>query len=102
MSRLKPLPLLGSVLMLLTACGGQATAPASSASTPAGISSPAKPSAAPSAAASAKPAASASTAPAGEKVRGAWVAIGATQAPLWAGIEGGFYPQNGLNAELSL
>ena len=40
--------------------------------------------------------------PGGEKVKGAWVAVAATQSPLWAAQEGGFFGQNGLDADLTL
>lgn len=59
------------------------------------------------AAASAKPAASAapagsSPASAGTKVRGAWVAIAATQSPLWAARDGGYFAKHGLEADNTL
>ncbi len=66
--------------LLLSACGGAAPAPAS---------------------ASARTSPAASTGPT-EKVRGAWVAVAATQAPLWAAKEGGYFAQNGIDAELNL
>lgn len=76
---------------MLAACGG---APA------------AAPSAAGSASAAAKAPASAAGSvaakPGGEKVKGAWVAVAATQSPLWAAQEGGFFAQNGLDADLTL
>jgi ABC-type nitrate/sulfonate/bicarbonate transport system substrate-binding protein len=71
--------------LLLSACGSAAP---SATSDPAG-SAAAKPSAAGSAAT-------------GEKVRGAWVAVGATQSPLWAAKEGGFFTQNGIEPDLTL
>src|SRR5579862_165766 len=58
------------------------------------------------AAASAKPVASAqgtsSAAAAGTKVRGAWVAIAATQSPLWAARDGGYFAKHGLAADNTL
>jgi len=71
--------------LLLSACGSAAP---STTPDPAG-SAAAKPSAAGSAAT-------------GEKVRGAWVAVAATQAPLWGAKEGGFFAQNGIDPELTL
>lgn len=68
-----------ALAVLLTACGGQS---------------------APLAPASAKPSGSAAAAP--EKVKGAWVAVGATQAPLWAAKEGGYFARNGIEPDLTL
>ncbi len=75
-----PLTLLPAILLLLTACGG-AAAPAPA---PSSIAS--------------KPAASAAP----EKVRGAWVAVAATQAPLWAAKEGGYFASNGIEPDITL
>lgn len=72
--------------LLLAACGGSAPAAAPSAPATAPNSIAAK----------------ASASAAGQKVRGAWVAVAATQAPLWAAQEGGYFAQNGLDADVSL
>jgi NitT/TauT family transport system substrate-binding protein len=86
--------------LLLSACGGT-TAPSGSPASSAAAPSGAVASASPKPAASAKPAGSAASV-AAEKVRGAWVAVAATQAPVWGAKDGGFFAQNGLDVDLEL
>ncbi|HLG72522.1 MAG TPA: ABC transporter substrate-binding protein [Chloroflexota bacterium] len=97
--------------MLLVACGGGASAPASSAapaSSPA-TSASAKPAAsasvaakpAASANASAKPAGSAAASPAAKgKMVAGYAVLSASQSPLWGAADGGYFAQHGLDVEV--